>query len=100
MSDELNQRIAAEFAAARRNQNIAGWILGLVILAVCLFTESRPGGWFVLLMVASVVGFFLFSLYNWRCPSCDEPLWGRKASIGLSNQSKPLFCPYCGERLA
>ena len=100
MPEEVNERIAAEFAAARRNQNIAGWILALVFVAALLFSNSRNDGMFFLLMIVSLVGFSLFSLYNWRCPSCDEPLSSRKASIGLTTRPDPLFCPHCGERLA
>lgn len=86
-------RYKKAYAEKRRRQTLSTIPVG--ILAV---TVAAGGGAVVglgssssLLVVAAVVlGFFGYSLVNWRCPSCDRY---------LGQRMNPRECPSCGQVL-
>lgn len=86
-------RVKRSYALRRRRQAVSAVPVG--ILAV---TSAVGGGGLLglpegtaLLVVGTVVlGFFGFSLVNWRCPACDAYL-GRRFN--------PRACPSCGQQL-
>lgn len=82
-----------EFAARRRRQAISVVPLGLLGLALVLGGGDVFGlGEQSLMVVVGVVvlGFFAFSLGNWRCPAC---------SAYLGQRLNPMSCRACGATL-
>jgi hypothetical protein len=87
------ERVKREYAVRRRRQAVSAVPLGALAVA----TAASGGGLFGLpepaaLTVVGIVvlGFFGFSLANWRCPACDAYL-GRRLN--------PATCPSCGGAL-
>lgn len=82
-----------EFAARRRRQAISAVPVGLLGLALALGGGDSLGlGPQSLTVVVGVVvlGFFAFSLGNWRCPAC---------SAYLGQRVNPAKCRACGATL-
>jgi len=82
-----------EFAARRRRQAISVVPVGVLGLVVALGGAELLGlGGRALTVVVGVVvlGFFAFSLGNWRCPAC---------SAYLGQRLNPVKCRACGARL-
>ena len=82
-----------EYAARRRRQAISAIPVGL-LAAVLALTGGSPfglGEQGVLVAVGIIVlGFFGFSLGNWRCPAC---------SAYLGQRLNPRNCRACGATL-
>ena len=82
-----------EFAERRRRQGLSTIPVGVLAVAVAAGGGTVAGlgasAGFVV-VVAVVLGFFGFSLVNWRCPSCDAY---------LGQRLNPRECPSCGRVL-
>jgi hypothetical protein len=96
MSEEQG-RILAEFARRRRRQLIAAApTLLIVLLLLVIKREPRPqflgipADRLVLFALAGVALAVLFSLWNWRCPSCSKY---------LGKSTNPASCAKCGVKL-
>lgn len=82
-----------EFAERRRRQGLSTIPVGMLLVAVAAGGGTVAGlgasaGYVV--VVAVVLGFFGFSLVNWRCPSCEAY---------LGQRLNPRECPSCGQVL-
>ena len=98
-SMEMNRpgaEIIEEFKKKRTRQIMA---VGPIILAfiALLSVESNPTGIFGLppnivlgLSFALIISVLIFSLFNWRCPSCNKY---------LGKAMNPKFCSRCGIQL-
>ena len=96
---EMNRpgaEIIEEFKKKRTRQIMA---VGPIILAfiALLSVESNPTGIFGLppnivlgLSFALIISVLIFSLFNWRCPSCNKY---------LGQAMNPKFCSRCGIQL-
>jgi hypothetical protein len=91
-----NAEIIAEFKKKRTRQIMA---VGPIILAfiALLSVENNPTGIFGLapntILVAAfavIISVLVFSLLNWRCPSCNKY---------LGKAINPKFCSKCGTQL-
>ena len=96
-SNSSNVEIIAEFKKKRTRQIMA---VGPIILAfiALLSVENNPTGIFGLAPSTILVGAFaviisvlIFSLVNWRCPSCNKY---------LGKAINPKFCVKCGVELS
>jgi hypothetical protein len=82
--------VPAEFAKRRRRQIIVTIPLFAAFFVAAMFLTDETTPKSPLLIAAFVVplgSLAVFSLINWRCPSCKAYL--RKAT-------NPKFCPNCG----
>jgi hypothetical protein len=86
------------FALRQRRENTSLAVMALVIIAVVLglaVTGRLAHGFPVLagvIIFVAIIGQFVFSGFNARCPACDER---------LSNLIRSAhFCPRCGVELA
>jgi hypothetical protein len=95
-SNGSNADIIAAFKKKRTRQILA---VGPIILAfiALLSVENNPTGIFGLAPNTILVGAFgviisvlIFSLLNWRCPSCNKY---------LGKAINPKFCSKCGTQL-
>lgn len=93
-SDYQLQEFKRQFATRRRRQYVAA--VPMILIAIMIATTDRstglafgrfPASVFVPVAIVAMLGIFIFSLRNWRCPACDKYL-GRGAN--------PSFCPKCG----
>lgn len=91
-----NAEIIEEFKKKRTRQIMA---VGPIILAfiALLSVEGNPTGIFGLppsivltTSFALIISVLIFSLFNWRCPSCNKYL-----GKGIN----PKFCSKCGVQL-
>jgi hypothetical protein len=91
-----NAEIIEEFKKKRIRQIMA---VGPIILAfIALFSvEGNPTGIFGLppnavlgISFALIISVLIFSLFNWRCPSCNKY---------LGKAINPKFCAKCGVQL-
>ena len=91
-----NAEIVTEFKKRRTRQIMA---IGPIVLAfiALLSVENNPTGIFGLSPSIILVGAFaviisvlVFSLLNWRCPSCNKY---------LGKAINPKFCSKCGTQL-
>ena len=92
-----NAEIIEEFKKKRIRQIMA---VGPIILAfIALFSvEGNPTGIFGLppnaaltISFALIISVLIFSLFNWRCPSCNKY---------LGKAINPKFCAKCGVQLS
>jgi hypothetical protein len=115
MAQELDPDIEARF---RQAQERAVLIRVLIIISYfVLFTllcllgsggtlhsdellSSIMGPLMLILTLAIPIAGFIFDRKGWRCPKCQNYLWGFKAQINPLTGTIPLYCPYCGKRLA
>lgn len=92
------KHVVEQFAIRRRRQLTSGLVLvvfGIVVFGLKTFSGSEPivglsasvlmGG-----LIAALVIYVFFSLYNWRCPGCNAY---------LGKVINPKFCPKCGVQL-
>jgi len=96
---EMNRssaEIIEEFKRKRTRQIMA---VGPIILAfiALLSVESNPTGIFGLppnivfgISFVLIISVLIFSLFNWRCPSCNQY---------LGKAMNPKFCSKCGIQL-
>ena len=91
-----NTEIMDEFKKRRLRQIMA---VGPIILAFIAFlsVEGNPSGIFGLspnvvlgISFALIISVLIFSLFNWRCPSCNKY---------LGKAINPKFCAKCGVQL-
>jgi len=91
-----NAEIIDEFKKRRTRQIMA---VGPIILAfiALLSVEGNPTGIFGLpqnivlsITFAVIISVLIFSLFNWRCPSCNKY---------LGKAINPKFCAKCGVQL-
>jgi len=91
-----NAEIIEEFIKKRTRQIMA---VGPIILAfiALLSVEGNPTGIFGLpqnivlsITFAVIISVLIFSLFNWRCPSCNKY---------LGKAINPKFCAKCGVQL-
>jgi hypothetical protein len=91
-----NVEIIAEFKKKRQRQLLA--VAPIILAFVGLISlEKNPGGLFGLspnivltLCFAVIISTLVFSLFNWRCPSCQKY---------LGKAINPKFCSKCGTQL-
>lgn len=86
-------RFKRAYADRRRRQGLSAVPLGGLAVAMAAGGGSLPGlaGPAGSVVVGAVVlGFFGFSLVNWRCPACDAY---------LGQRLNPRTCPSCGQEL-
>ncbi len=89
--------VGEEFRRRKRRQ-IVLLLIGLPFIAVLVWFEKFPerldnlvaGGCAILALVYVAVA-VVFSLRNWRCPSCER--W-------LGNELSPSSCGKCGVRFS
>ena len=91
-----DQKPDANVIAEFRKRQVRQWIA--TILAIAAILPMVNG--FVIgglservvapICIAVVLGIAIFSLINWRCPSCEGY---------LGNKMSPRFCSKCGVRL-
>jgi len=84
--------VPEEFARRRRRQimvTIPTFVVGFVAFVLGSRDQEPSVGYLAIFGVA-FVSLLVFSLINWRCPSCNGYL--RKAT-------NPKFCPNCGVAL-
>lgn len=95
-SSGSNAEIITEFKKRRTRQIMA---IGPIVLAfiALLSVENNPTGIFGFAPSTILVGAFaviisvlVFSLLNWRCPSCNKY---------LGKAINPKFCSKCGTQL-
>ena len=93
---ELNEQIADEFKRRRTRQLIVTPFIVLAILFM-VWSEKSTGVSGVksptmlqIITFVIIVGAIIFSLFNWRCPSC-------KGYLGKA--INPKFCVKCGTQL-
>jgi membrane protein YdbS with pleckstrin-like domain len=95
MSEAERQRIKQEFKRRRTRQLIVIFPVIISLIVICYlryFMKNRSEYSVVELLAIVIAGVILavigvFSLFNWRCPSCNRYL-GRSIN--------PRFCPRCG----
>jgi len=86
-------RFKRAYAERKRRQALSTIPVGVLALAVVMGGGAVVGlGATASLVVvgAVVLGFFGFSLVNWRCPACDRY---------LGQRLDPRECPSCGQVL-
>lgn len=90
------QQIQEEFRERRSRQWTAA-IPGVAAFAIALWATRHPEGMFGLPSGTVAIGAFvvvavyvIFSLRNWRCPSCERY---------LGKGMNPSFCRKCGTKL-
>jgi len=97
MQEQSVADIKSKFKSRFRKQLAVAIILLPIILA--LIIGDRNGGTTILGMEAEIFGIFaivlvivalVFSLFNWRCPSCNKY---------LGREIYPKFCNKCGVQL-
>ena len=95
-SNESKYEIIADFQKKRTRQILA---LAPVVFALIglISVEGKPSGLFGLspgmilgISFALITGVLIFSLLNWRCPSCNRY---------LGKAFNPKFCSKCGVQL-
>ncbi len=95
-SSKSNYEVIADFQKKRTRQFVA---LAPVVLALIglLSVEGKSGGLFGLspgmtlgVSFTLIIGVLIFSLLNWRCPSCNRY---------LGKAFNPKFCSKCGVQL-
>ena len=95
-SNKPNYEIIADFQKKRTRQILA---LAPVVLAFIglISVEDKPTGLFGLspsmvlgISFAMIISVLLFSLLNWRCPSCNGY---------MGKAFNPKFCSKCGVQL-
>jgi rubrerythrin len=91
-----NAEIIEEFIKKRTRQIMAVGPIVLAFIAL-LSVENNPTGIFGLapstILVAAfavIISVLVFSLLNWRCPSCNKY---------LGKAINPKFCSKCGTQL-
>lgn len=94
-SPQRGARFQEEFARRRMRQILL--LVPIVIAVLAIRAASKGADFFGLpTEMVAVVSFILiggvaiFSLFNWRCPSC---------SASLGKTWNPHFCPKCGLEL-
>jgi uncharacterized protein YqgC (DUF456 family) len=94
---QQNPEVSDEFAARRRRQLFVA--IPFILLVFATILANLLGGqlfgvsavtWVGVALVC-VLGFFIFSLKNWRCPACGRYL-------GQNMFTK--FCAKCGAQLS
>jgi len=90
---DLESDVMEEYERRRRRQTISGLPLIILIIGLLLTGFPDTGPIFGLsqdlvlpLVGVSILGFFGFSLVNWRCPSCNS-YFGQRLN--------PKKCPNC-----
>lgn len=89
------QKIMREFTARRARQIIAvgAAVFSVLLLAVVYKRPDRFGDFsrdsLVLIQVLLIMAFLVFTVFNWRCPSCKKYLGG-DVNRGA--------CKHCGTR--
>lgn len=93
MTEELNY-FKREFARRKRLQKLVTIPVGIVLIGLlAVLVNIEDIGFSPLMAVlggiflALVAGLFIFSLKNWRCPSCNAY---------LRKEANPLYCSTCG----
>lgn len=93
------QEVYNKYKIIRRNQFIAisiGPLVLAVALAVMFLYKSvllltpPSGDIFLAVVVVTMLGGFVYSFFNWKCPACCAYL-GRNYRL--------RFCPKCGVKL-
>jgi hypothetical protein len=96
MAKRDDNEIKRQFRQSQTRQIIAVTVaLFLVMLAAVLYRRPDLAGAFSTstlfgLQAVSIVAFLVYTVYNWRCPSCDKHL-----GSNLHRQR----CGKCGARL-
>lgn len=86
----MPEDIREEFRRRRTRQLLIAAPVLIVVLLFAVFEEQVDSSILPVLFFILILGALGFSLWNWRCPSCNSYL-GRSMS--------PRFCPKCGEQL-
>lgn len=94
---QTDQQIIEKFAEIKRKQYIATVPIIIAVILLIISTEDSNFTLFGLensvLIAMGIVGTLIgliFSLKNWRCPSCNTY---------LRKEINPKFCRNCGVRL-
>ena len=95
-SSKSNDEIIADFQKKRMRQILA--LVPVVLAFIGLISvEGKSGGLFGLsptltmgISFMLIIGVLIFSLLNWRCPSCNRY---------LGKAFNPKFCSKCGVQL-
>ncbi|MCX7049191.1 MAG: hypothetical protein NTX50_27365 [Candidatus Sumerlaeota bacterium] len=91
-----DQKPDADIIAEFRKRQIRQWIATILAIAAIL---PMANGFVIgglsekgvaLICIAVILGIAVFSLINWRCPSCEGY---------IGNKMSPKFCSKCGVRL-
>jgi len=97
MNGETNPLVMQEFKRRRKRQLILAVPLVAVMLVFFWVSDHQntpvlglQPSQFIWVMLAFVVFALAFSLYNWRCPSCNSY---------LGKRINPSFCSSCGTKL-
>ncbi|HSG08842.1 MAG TPA: hypothetical protein VLA36_10825 [Longimicrobiales bacterium] len=81
------------YAERRRRQTLSMVPVGLLAVTVAMGGGAVVGltaSASLVVVAAVVLGFFGYSLVNWRCPACDRY---------LGQRMNPRACPSCGQVL-
>lgn len=94
---ERNQEVIDRFRKRKGKQLIATVPLVLAIIPLAIMEESTeqaflgiPSSILLPICIAVVIAGIIFSIFNWRCPSC---------SGYLGKAFSPKFCTKCGAQL-
>lgn len=81
----------------RRNLQIKVTFTAVPFFLTLVFAENIQNSsyqefFFIILGISAVlfIGFIVFTLRNWRCPSCNKY---------LRKNLNPKYCPHCGIQL-
>jgi hypothetical protein len=94
-SQNRSEIIKAEYKVMRQRQLIATFPMIPVMIVALFFEDKIPKGSFVAtIFMTGLLGYavfcLIFSLFNWRCPSC-------KGYLGKT--INPKHCQKCGIEL-
>lgn len=91
LTTEESERIIQAFSNRRFRQTLM-LVVSLILFFALFISEisgfqSSPNYFMVIFVV--FLGYFVFALFNWRCPRCDSL---------LQTGSSPRYCDLCGTK--
>jgi hypothetical protein len=91
------EEVKEEFRERLKRERIS-IILFAILIASGFIVVKSPEIHF-LFVIFALIGNFLYSLTNWRCPKCNAYLGGWGFSINIFTTPLHLHCPKCGIEL-